>query len=106
PLRVCAFPKQNENAYLANFSNSLEARGALVDDFTFVRANRERYDIVHMHWPDTHLRTHSWWRAIGKHVRLGLTCALLRARGTRMSTGSPARCSRSGFLVRARTSWH
>ncbi|NLG74873.1 MAG: glycosyltransferase [Xanthomonadaceae bacterium] len=84
PLRVCAFPKQNENAYLANFSNSLEARGALVDDFTFVRANRERYDIVHMHWPDTHLRTHSWWRAIGKHVRLGLTCALLRARGTRI----------------------
>ena len=84
PLRVSAFPKQNENAYLANFASSLEARGALVDDFAFSRASLERYDIVHMHWPDTHLRTHSWWRALGKHVRLGLTCALLRARGTRI----------------------
>jgi succinoglycan biosynthesis protein ExoV len=83
-MRVSCFPKRGENAYLHSFANSLERCGAIVDEFTFGQALSKRYDVVHMHWPDTHLRTHSWWRAIGKHVRLGLTCTVLRARGTRV----------------------
>ncbi len=83
-LRVLAFPKRGDNAYLQSFATSLEDRGAVVDEFTFWRALFRRYDIVHMHWPDTHLRTHSWWRAIGKHLRLGGTCLVLRIRGTRI----------------------
>jgi beta-1,4-mannosyltransferase len=83
-LRVSCFPKRGENAYLHSFANSLERCGAIVDEFTFGQALFKRYDVVHMHWPDTHLRTHSLWRAIGKHVRLGVTCAVLRARGTRI----------------------
>ncbi|MFO7304222.1 MAG: glycosyltransferase [Gammaproteobacteria bacterium] len=84
PLRVAAFPKQNENAFLRTFASSLERRGAIVDDFSFRRVLLRRYDVVHMHWPDTHLRTHSWWRALAKHLRLGVTCAVLRARNTRI----------------------
>jgi len=83
-LRISCFPKRGENAYLHSYANSLERCGAIVDEFTFLRALLWRYDAVHMHWPDTHLRTHSWWRAIGKHLRLGLTCTLLRLRGTRI----------------------
>lgn len=83
-LRVSCFPKRGENAYLHSYANSLERCGAIVDEFTFGRALLKRYDVVHMHWPDTHLRTHSWWRAIGKHLRLGFTCALLRLRGTKI----------------------
>ena len=83
-LRVLAFPKGGGNAYLGLFSGSLEAGGAHVDDFNFWRAFFGRYDVVHIHWPDTHLRTHSWWRAIGKHLRLALLCLVLRARGTRV----------------------
>jgi len=83
-LRVLAFPKSGENAYLQNFSAGLEAGGARVDDFNFWRAFFSRYDVVHIHWPDTHLRTHSWWRAVGKHARLALLCVVLRLRGTRI----------------------
>jgi glycosyltransferase involved in cell wall biosynthesis len=84
PLRVLAFPKAGGNAYLGSFSNSLEAGGARVDEFNFRRAFLGSYDVVHIHWPDTHLRTHSWWRAVGKHARLALMCLVLRARGTRV----------------------
>jgi glycosyltransferase involved in cell wall biosynthesis len=83
-LRVLAFPKSGENAYLGTLSKKLEAGGATVDNFDFWRAFFGSYDVVHMHWPDTHLRTHSWWRAIGKHARLALLCLVLRARGTRV----------------------
>lgn len=83
-LRVLAFPKGGANAYLQNFSGALEAAGATVDEFDFWRAFFRRYDVVHIHWPDTHLRTHSWWRALGKHARLGLMCLVLRARGTKV----------------------
>lgn len=83
-LRVLAFPKAGGNTYLGSFSRSLEAGGARVDDFNFWRAFFGSYDVVHIHWPDTHLRTHSWWRAIAKHARLALLCLVLRARGTRI----------------------
>lgn len=84
PVRVLAFPKNGANVYLNTFSAKLEAAGAQVDEFNFWRAFFGSYDVVHIHWPDTHLRTHSWWRAIGKHIRLALMCAVLRLRGTRI----------------------
>lgn len=84
PLRVLAFPKSGENVYLGTLSQKLEAGGAHVENFNFWRAFFGSYDVVIMHWPDTHLRTHSWWRAVGKHVRLALLCALLRLRGTKV----------------------
>lgn len=83
-LRVLAFPKGGANQYLHNFSGSLEAGGATVDEFNFWRAFFKRYDVIHIHWPDTHLRTHSWWRAVGKHVRLALMCVTARMRGTKV----------------------
>ena len=83
-VRVLAFPKDGDNAYLRNFSGTLEAAGAQVDEFNFWRAYFGSYDVLHIHWPDTHLRTPSWWRAIAKHARLGLLCVLLRMRGTKV----------------------
>lgn len=81
-LRVLAFPKNGGNAYLNTFSHHLEMGGAQVEEFNFWRAFFGSYDVLHIHWPDTHLRTHSWWRAVGKHIRLGLLCVVLRAKGT------------------------
>jgi glycosyltransferase involved in cell wall biosynthesis len=81
---VLAFPKDGANAYLQLFSGCLEAGGATVHEFNFWRAFFRRYDVVHIHWPDTHLRTPSWWRAVGKHARLALMCLVLRARGTKV----------------------
>lgn len=83
-LRVLAFPKDGENAWLRKFSGMLEAGGASVDDFSFRRAWTRRYDVLHLHWPDSHLLTQSWWRALGKHARLALLLVFLRSRGTRV----------------------
>ena len=82
PLHVLAFPKYGDNPFLARFSGVLEAQGAAVHDFTFRRALVRRYDVFHVHWPDSHLLTSSWWRAIGKHARLALLLLFLRSRGT------------------------
>ncbi len=81
-LQVLAFPKHGDNPFLAKFSGVLEQQGASVHDFTFRRALARRYDVFHVHWPDSHLLTRSWWRALGKHARLALLLLFLRSRGT------------------------
>ena len=81
-LQVLAFPKQGDNPFLAKFSDGLEQHGAAVHDFTFRSALARRYDVFHVHWPDSHLLTRSWWRALGKHARLALLLWYLRCRGT------------------------
>lgn len=82
--RVLAFPKDGENAWLRKFSGTLAAGGAIVDDFSFRRAWTGRYDVLHLHWPDSHLLTQSWWGALAKHMRLALLVTFLRTRGTRV----------------------
>lgn len=83
-LRVLAFPKQGENPFVRAFSSGLERHDAQVDEFSFARAVLRRYDVLHMHWPDSHLRSKSWLRGAGKHARLAAVCLLLRARRTRI----------------------
>jgi beta-1,4-mannosyltransferase len=81
---VLMFPKRGDNPYLQSLSESLEARGVHVDDFSFTRAFRQRYDVLHIHWPDLHLHARSSLRAMVKHARLALLFALLRWRKTRI----------------------
>lgn len=78
------FPKRGDNPYLQSLLESLESRGARVDDFSFARALRQRYDVLHIHWPDLHLQARSSLRAIVKHARLALLFAFLRWRKTRI----------------------
>jgi beta-1,4-mannosyltransferase len=84
PPRVLMFPKHGDNPYLATLSASLERRGAHVDDFTFERAFKEGYDVLHIHWPDLHLSASSPLRSLARHARLALLFAILRARKTRI----------------------
>lgn len=84
PLRVLVFPKDGGNPFLRKFSAALEVRGAQIDDFSFRRALIGHYDVLHLHWPDSHLLSRSWWRALGKHARLAALGVLLRLRGTRI----------------------
>lgn len=84
PMRVLCFPKEGGNPYLNQLSSHLEAAGLRVDEFSFPRAFTRRYDVLHVHWPDTHLWSRSWWRSLGKHIRLGLLCAWLHLRRTRI----------------------
>ena len=84
PLRVLMFPKHGDNPYLRSLSERLEMRGVQVDDFSFTRALKRRYDVLHIHWPDLHLHAKSSLRAIVKHARLALLFAFLRLRKTRI----------------------
>jgi glycosyltransferase involved in cell wall biosynthesis len=84
PLRILSYPKGRGTGYTARLSAGLEALGSRVEDFSFTRAFAERFDVVHLHWPETHLRSRSWWRALGKHARLLALVLWLRARRTKV----------------------
>lgn len=84
PLRVLMFPKHGDNPYLRSLVENLEQRGVCVEDFSFARALKRRYDVLHIHWPDLHLHARSSLRAVVKHARLALLFAFLRLRNTRI----------------------
>ncbi|WP_129774480.1 glycosyltransferase [Peristeroidobacter soli] len=83
-LRVLMFPKHGDNPYLRSLSENLERQGVRVDDFSFMQALKNRYDVLHLHWPDLHLHARSSLRTIVKHARLALLFAWLRWRKTRI----------------------
>jgi beta-1,4-mannosyltransferase len=83
-LRVLMFPKHGDNPYLRSLVESLEQRGIRVDDFSFTQALKQRYDVLHIHWPDLHLHARSSLRVLVKHARLALLFAFLRLRNTRI----------------------
>jgi beta-1,4-mannosyltransferase len=83
-LRVLMFPKEGDNPYLRSLSEGLDRHGVRVDDFSFMRALKHRYDVLHIHWPDLHLQARSSLRAVVKHARLALLLLLLRLRGARI----------------------
>jgi glycosyltransferase involved in cell wall biosynthesis len=82
--RVLVFPKSGQNPFLQQFAQSLEDGGARVEDFNFWRAFFGHYDVLHLHWPESHLRTTSLWRSVLKHARFAALCAWSRARGIRV----------------------
>jgi beta-1,4-mannosyltransferase len=84
-LRVLAFPKTSRNPFIGLFSTSIERQGADVEAFTFTRALVRRYDVLHLHWPESHLLSRGSGRSVAKHFRLFLVCLLTRLRGTRIS---------------------
>lgn len=82
--RVLMFPKRVDNPYVRRFSTELERAGAVVDEFSYGAVLRRRYDVMHMHWPDSHLVSRSWWASLVKHARFAAALLLLRLRGTRI----------------------
>ncbi len=81
---VLIFPKDNGNPFVSRFSDALERTGAAVDDFSYGRAMAGRYDVLHLHWPDSHLTSKSFAGSLFKHARLAALITLLRRRGTRI----------------------
>lgn len=84
PVRVLMFPKYGNNPYLRSLAESLEHQGVRVEDFRLDRAFKERYDVVHIHWPDLHLQACSSQRALAKHARLALLFVIFRWRKSRI----------------------
>lgn len=84
PLRVLMFPKFSDNPYLSLLTQRLEQRGVHVEDFTFARAFRERWDVIHIHWPDLHLKARTSWRGLAKQLRLAIAFSFARMRNSKI----------------------
>ncbi len=84
-MRVLMFPKHDPgNPFVRRFATCLEGAGATVDDFSYGRGFNRRYDVFHVHWPDSHLMSASGWSSLVKHLRFAVLIGLLRLRGTRV----------------------
>lgn len=72
-------PRHTTNPYIVML------RAALIEEptiehlpFSWRAALTERYDVLHVHWPDTLLVARHWWTKAGK--RVALACLLARVR--------------------------
>ncbi|MFL6549376.1 MAG: glycosyltransferase [Povalibacter sp.] len=83
-VSVLMFPKDVDNPYVRRLAAVLEHGGALIDEFSYRRALRGRYDVLHLHWPDSHLVSKHWYGALIKHARFASVIALLRLRGAKV----------------------
>jgi glycosyltransferase involved in cell wall biosynthesis len=82
-LRVAAFPAGRpglSNPFAALYAGALRDEGANVDDLRVANLFRERYDIVHVHWPEWVLDGRSRRRAVTFLTAL----AWARRRGARV----------------------
>jgi glycosyltransferase involved in cell wall biosynthesis len=83
-VRVLMFPKDVDNPYVRRLAAVLEHRDATIDEFSYKRALRHRYDVLHLHWPDSHLVSRRWYGALVKHARFAALILWLRLRGTKV----------------------
>jgi glycosyltransferase involved in cell wall biosynthesis len=86
-MRILAFPLRDVvtgNPYTSLLYGHMCGPGLVAEEFTFSKAAFSGANVVHLHWPDAHLRSMSWRRSLFKHVRLAVTLGYLRLRGCRV----------------------
>lgn len=71
-----------QNPYVSMLVTCLRSYGVEVSYFSWKRLLLERYDVVHVHWPEGLVRGSSIPRSFAKVLLVGLALLLLRARGT------------------------
>ena len=87
PLRVAARPAvqtRNSNPYTSLLWQAVTDAGATVEELTRQGLFTSRYDIVHLHWPESALRARSAVRAVERPLTLLGALAFARARGARL----------------------
>jgi len=86
-LRVIAWPafvNRRQNPYNALLYDALTALGVRVDDFTPMRLIFGRYQIWHVHWPESILNLPRLWQAIPLTLLLRFLLVIARARGIKI----------------------
>ncbi len=87
PLRVIAWPafmNRQLNPYNALLYDELAALGVRVDDFTPQRLLFGRYDVWHIHWPESILNLPRLWQALPLAIVLRFLLRVARARGIKI----------------------
>ncbi|MBT2517539.1 hypothetical protein J7E29_08865 [Streptomyces sp. ISL-90] len=77
-------PRATTNPYIVMLRDALVAEPTVEHiPFSWGAALTERYDVLHLHWPDTLLAARHWWTRAGK--RVALACLLVRLRLRRIA---------------------
>lgn len=87
PLRVIAWPafvNRQQNPYNALLYGELAALGVRVDDFFPHRLLFGRYDIWHLHWPESILNLPRPWQALPLALVLRFLLRVARVRGIKI----------------------
>jgi beta-1,4-mannosyltransferase len=106
-LQTFGEPRDTTNPYLVML------RAALLEEptvehipFSWRAALTERYDVLHVHWPDTLLAARHWWTRAGKRAALACLVARVRLRPiavvrTVHNVGPPSGAYLDRALIRA-----
>ena len=80
-LALPAFRNERANPYNALLARALLTRGVDVVEWTNLRALTERWDVVHVHWPEANLNKARTAAALGRTLQLLALLAFARSRG-------------------------
>ena len=79
-----AFSNERVNPYNAQLYRQIEAIGHNVFEYSHKRVLLEKFDIVHVHWPDGYIDKPSWIKAIQRAVLLISMMSLAKLKGARL----------------------
>lgn len=83
-MRVATTPPPTQTLYVRNLYAAVERAGADVEVLTIRRLLAERFDIVHLHWPEWQLRTTPYPAMARRSMLFLLALAASRLRGARL----------------------
>ena len=79
-----AFSNERVNPYNAQLYRKVEASGHSVYEYSHKRVLMEKFDIVHVHWPDGYIDQRNWLKAIQRALLLTLMLVISKAKGARL----------------------
>jgi glycosyltransferase involved in cell wall biosynthesis len=79
-----AFSNERINPYNAQLYRKIDASGHSVFEYSHKRVLKEKFDIIHVHWPDGYIDQQSWPKAIQRAVLLTLMMSLGKLKGARL----------------------
>jgi len=79
-----AFSNERVNPYNAQLYREVEASGHTVCEYSHKRVLKEKFDIVHVHWPDGYIDQRSWLKAIQRTLLLSFMMSIAKLKGARL----------------------
>ncbi|WP_314505821.1 glycosyltransferase [uncultured Microbacterium sp.] len=84
-LRILAWPSPRRdlsNPYIALLYGGMDRTHADISDYSVKVALAEKFDVLHLHWPDWTIVQRAWWRAYPRLIGFMLAVTVLRVRRT------------------------
>ena len=79
-----AFSNERVNPYNAQLYRKVEDSGHTVCEYSHKSVLKEKFDIVHVHWPDGYIDQRSWLKAIQRALLLMLMMSIAKLKGARL----------------------